>query len=72
MRKNHSHDTGIMTVSKMVEFLQSLSKRYSDWPICCCGSDTFYLCVDEENRCIIVDEEDIFENYDEEWTDNFS
>lgn len=33
MEKNHSYDVGIMTVSEMIDFLQSLPKRYGDWPI---------------------------------------
>lgn len=66
MKKNHSYDVGVMTVSEMITFLQSLPKRYGDWPICCCGSDECFLCFDEQEQCIIMDMEELFEEFDEE------
>ena len=72
MKKNHSYDAGIMTVSEMIEFLQSLSKRYGDWPIYCCGSDECYLCINEDERYIVYDEENLYEDLDDdEWLDDF-
>ena len=70
MRKNHSYDNGVMTVSEMVEFLQSLPKRYGDWPIYCCGSDECFWCFDEQEHYIIIDMEDLFEE-DEECNEKF-
>ncbi len=72
MEKNHSYDVGIMTVSEMIDFLQSLPKRYGDWPIYCCGSDECYLCINEDEQYIVLDEENLFEEFDnDEWLDDF-
>lgn len=65
MKKNHSLDVGILTVTEMVELLQSLQGKYGDWPIYCCGSDECSLCINEEEQYIILDMEDLFEEFDE-------
>ena len=65
MKKNYALDLGILTVSEMIEMLQSLSPKYLDWPIYCCGSDECYLCISENEECIIIDMEDLFEEIEE-------
>lgn len=70
-RDNYSIEVGVVTVSELVEILQSLPKRYGNWPIYCCGTDA-YLCVNEEERNIVIDMEDLFEEFEEfdeaEWS----
>lgn len=71
MKRNYSHDLGIMTVSEMVDFLKSLQETYGDWPIYCCGSDECYLCINEDEQYIVLDMEDLFEEFDDdEWLDD--
>lgn len=65
MKKSYSLDIGILTVSEMVAMLQSLSPKYKDWPIYCCGSDECYLCINEEEQYIVIDMEDLFEEIEE-------
>ena len=71
MEKNYSYDIGIMTVSEMIEFLESLPDTYGDWPIYCCGSDECYLRINEEEHYIVLDMEDLLEEFDDdEWLDD--
>ena len=71
MRTNDAIEVGVVTVSELIEILQSLPKRYRDWPICCCGTDMF-VCVNEEQQVIVIDMEDLFEEFDDdEWLEDF-
>ena len=64
MKKNYSIEVGVVTVTELIEILQSLPKRYRNWPVYCCGTDTF-LCVSEEEHHIVIDMEDLFEEIEE-------
>lgn len=71
MKRNCSHDLGIMTVSELIDFLELLQGTYGDWPIYCCGSDECYLSINEEEQYIIIDTEDLCEEFDDgEWLDD--
>ena len=64
MRENYAIEVGIATVCELIEILQSLPERCRNWPVCCCGTDTF-LCVNEEEHNIVIDMEDIFEEIED-------
>ena len=66
MEKNHSYELGVLSVAELIDFLQSLPNRYRDWLIYFCGSDEFFLCVNEEEGYIVVDMEDLFDEFSEE------
>ena len=71
MEKNHSYELGVLSVAELIDFLQSLPDQYRNWPIYFCGSDEFFLCGNEEDRYIVADMEDLFEEFDdEEWIDD--
>lgn len=65
MKENYSIDVGVVTVSEMIELLQSLLPKCRDWPIYCCGSGDCYLCINEDEECVIIDMEDLFEEIEE-------
>lgn len=64
MRENYAIEVGVVTVAELIKILQSLPKRYRNWPVYCCGTDTF-LCVNEEEHHIVIDMEDIFEKIED-------
>lgn len=64
MKKNYSIELGVVTVSELIEILQSLPERCRNWPVYCSGTDMF-LCVSEEEHHIVFDMEDLFEEYDD-------
>lgn len=65
MKENYSLELGIPTVSELIETLQSLQNRHGDWPVYLCGSDEFFICVDEQNACLLCDMEDLFDDFDD-------
>ena len=66
MKNNQSYDLSQCTVEEAIELLQTLPKRCMRWPVACCGSDSVFLNVDEKNRYVVFDEENLFETK-EEW-----
>lgn len=64
MREHYAIDVGVVTVSELVEILQSLPEKCKNWPVYCCGTDAF-LCVNEKERNIVIDMEDIFEEIED-------
>ena len=53
-------------------FFDPCLKRYRDWPIYCCGTDTF-ICGNEEEQLIVIDMKDLFEEIDDdEWLEDFA
>lgn len=66
MGKNYSIDVGFLTVSELIALLQSISEKCDDWPVYCCGSGEFFLCVNEQEECVVIDEEDVFDELDED------
>ena len=57
MREHYAIEVGVVTVSELVEILQSLPEKCKNWPVYCCGTDAF-LCVNEKERNIVIDMED--------------
>lgn len=64
-KKNYSIDVGVLTVSEIIEMLQSLSSKHQDWPVYCCGSSDCYLCINEDEEYVVIDEEDLYEEIEE-------
>ena len=64
MNKNYAIELGVVTVAELIETLQALPERCMNWPVCCCGTDMF-LCINEEERHLVVDTEDLFEEYED-------
>lgn len=60
MRENYAIEVGVATVCELIEILQSLPEKCRNWPVYCCGTDTF-ICINEEEHNIVIDMEDIFE-----------
>ena len=64
MSGNYAIEVGVVTVSELIETLQSLPKRCRNWPVSCCGTDVF-LCVNEEEHHVVIDMEDLFEEIED-------
>ena len=64
MSENYAIEVGVVTVSELIETLQSLPERCRNWPVYCGGTDVF-LCIDEEEHHVVIDMDDIFEEYED-------
>ena len=64
MRENYTIELGVVTVTELIEILQSLPKRCMNWLVYCCGTDMF-ICVNEEKCHVIIDMEDNFDDIED-------